>query len=74
MYDDLMLSTTQVAALASTTRYTVEREIHRGNLRGQKIGRTWVIEEAEAERWSAQFAPYAGLRKDSEGHDPAEGE
>jgi excisionase family DNA binding protein len=61
-----MMSTTQVAELASTTRFTVEREIRRGNLHGQKIGRTWVIDQAEAERWAAQFTPYAGLRKDGE--------
>lgn len=61
-----MLSTAQVAELAHTTRHTVEREIHRGNLAAEKIGRTWVIEQAEAERWAAQFTPYAGLRKDGE--------
>lgn len=61
-----MMSTTEVAELASTTRFTVEREIRRGNLQGQKIGRTWVIDQAEAERWAAQFTPYAGLRKDGE--------
>jgi len=49
--------------MASTTRHTVEREIRRGNLHAEKIGRTWVIEAAEAESWAAQFRPYAGLRK-----------
>jgi excisionase family DNA binding protein len=64
-----MMSTTQVAELASTTRFTVEREIRRGNLQGQKIGRTWVIDRAEAERWAAQYTPYAGLRKDGDGQE-----
>jgi excisionase family DNA binding protein len=59
-----MLSTTQVAELASTTRFTVEREIRRGNLAAEKVGRVWVIDPAEADRWAASFAPYAGLRKD----------
>jgi excisionase family DNA binding protein len=58
-----MLSTAQAAALAGTTRYTVEREIRRGNLAAEKIGRTWVIDPAEAKRWAAQFEPYAGLHR-----------
>jgi hypothetical protein len=60
-----MLSTAQVAALTSppTTRFTVEREIRRGNLVAEKIGRTWVVEQAEAERWAASFRPYAGVRR-----------
>jgi excisionase family DNA binding protein len=62
-YRDHVLSTTEVAAMAETTRHTVEREIARGNLAAEKIGRTWVIEQAEAERWAAQFQPYASLRK-----------
>jgi hypothetical protein len=62
-----MLSTAQVAALTSppTTRFTVEREIRRGNLAAEKIGRTWVVAQAEADRWAAQYRPYAGLRKES---------
>ena len=57
-----MLTTTEVAAKADTTRHTVEREIKRGNLRAEKIGRQWAVEQAEAERWAAQFRPYAALR------------
>lgn len=66
MYGTGMLSTAQVAALTSppTTRHTVEREIHRGHLQAEKIGRTWVVDPAEAQRWAAQFRPYAGLRTD----------
>jgi predicted GIY-YIG superfamily endonuclease len=55
-------STSQVAALADTTRYTVEREIARGNLAAEKVGAHWVIGEAEAERWAAQYRPYAEQR------------
>lgn len=58
-----MLSTTEVAVKARTTRHTVEREIRRGNLTAEKIGRTWVIQQAEAERWAAAFQPYAALRR-----------
>ncbi len=66
-----VLSTTQAARLASTTRHTVEREIKRGNLDARKVGRTWVIDDTEAQRWAAQFKPYAGLRKPADGQDGA---
>jgi excisionase family DNA binding protein len=58
-----VLTTTEVAAKAGTTRHTVEREIRRGNLKAEKAGRQWVIDPAEADRWAAQFRPYASLRK-----------
>jgi excisionase family DNA binding protein len=58
-----VLSTTQAAAMAKTTRHTVEREIRRGNLKAEKVGRQWVIKPTEAERWAAQFCPYSALRK-----------
>jgi excisionase family DNA binding protein len=58
-----MLSTTEVAELAGTTRHTVEREIHRGNLTAQRAGRVWVVEDGEAKRWAAAFQPYASLRQ-----------
>ena len=57
-----MLTTTEVAAKANTTRYTVEREIHRGNLTAEKVGNRWAIAEAEAERWAAGYRPYAEQR------------
>jgi excisionase family DNA binding protein len=59
----VLLSTSEAAALASVTRHTVLREVRRGNLGAEKVGRTWVIEPAEAERWVAQFRPYAELRE-----------
>jgi len=62
-YSGPVLTTTEVAAKAQTTRYTVEREIRRGNLKAGKVGRQWAVEEAEADRWAARFQPYAGLRK-----------
>ena len=68
-----MLSTADVAAMANTSQDTVEREIDRGNLAADKVGRTWVIEAAEAERWAAQFRPYAGLRKQPDGQGGATG-
>jgi len=60
--------------MAKTTRYTVAREIERENLKAEKIGRTWVIDVAEAKRWAAQFRPYAGLRKRGGGQDVSAGE
>lgn len=56
-----MLTTTQAGALADTSRYTVEREIRRGNLKAKKVGRQWAIEDADAKKWAASFKPYAGL-------------
>lgn len=67
MYGGPVLSTTQAASLASTTRHTVEREIRRGNLHAEKIGRTWAIDPAEASRWAAQYTPYAGLKRQRRG-------
>lgn len=57
------LSTAEAGRLANTGRCTVDREIARGNLHAEKIGKTWVIEQAEAERWAAQFQPWATQRK-----------
>lgn len=59
-----MLTTTETAALAGTSRYTVEREIRRGRLAAGRLGRHYAIEPDEAKRWAAQFRPYEGLRKD----------
>jgi excisionase family DNA binding protein len=57
-----VLTTTEVAAKASVSRHTVEREIHRGNLRAEKIGNRWAVDDTEAERWTAQFRRYAEQR------------
>jgi hypothetical protein len=54
------------AELAAITRVhprTVLREIRRSNLVARKHG-GWIIDRPEAERWAAQFAKYAGLRKE----------
>lgn len=56
-------STPEVAALARVSRATVEREIHRGTLAAERVARTWIVAEAEANRWAAQFQPYAALRQ-----------
>jgi excisionase family DNA binding protein len=57
-----VLTTTQVAAKANVSRYTVEREIHRENLKAEKIGNRWAVDEAEADRWAATFRRYAEQR------------
>lgn len=62
-----MLTTTEVAAKAGVSRYTVEREIRRGNLGAEKVGNRWAIAETEAERWAAQFRPYAEQRNRDRG-------
>jgi hypothetical protein len=58
------LTTAEVAKLPSkpTTRFTVEREIRRGNLAAEKAGGRWLIELAEAERWAKTFVPYRAQR------------
>jgi excisionase family DNA binding protein len=58
-----VLTTTEVAVMAKTTRHTVEREIRRGNLKAEKVGRQWVIEPGEAQRWAEGFRPYSALRR-----------
>lgn len=66
------LTTTEAAALTDppTTRFTVEREIGRGNLEAVKAGGRWIIDEDEARRWAAQFRKHAGNRRP---HDPSPG-
>lgn len=53
-----MLSTSEAAALAGTSRFTVEREIRRGNLEAEKVSGRWLIAEAEAKRWAASYVPF----------------
>ena len=61
-YGKSVLSTTKVAEMVGTTRHTVEREIDRGNLTAERVGRNWVIQQDEADRWAASYRPYAALR------------
>ena len=42
-----------------TSRFTVEREIKRGNLAAEKAGGRWLIEPGEAERWAKGFVRWA---------------
>jgi excisionase family DNA binding protein len=58
-----VLNTREAAELAGTSTDTVKREIKRGNLAAEKVGGVWVIQGADAEKWAAQFKPYAGLYK-----------
>lgn len=68
-----MRTTSEVATLTSppTTRYTVEREIRRGNLTAEKIGGRWFIEPGEAERWAQAFRPYREQRERRRAHQDA---
>jgi predicted GIY-YIG superfamily endonuclease len=65
------LSTTELADKAGTSRFTVEREIKRGNLTAEKKAGRWLIQDAEADRWIAQYRPYAEQR-DRHSDAPAE--
>jgi predicted GIY-YIG superfamily endonuclease len=56
------LTTTEVGAKVGASRYTVEREIHRGNLTAEQFSGRWVIAVAEADRWAATFRRYAEQR------------
>jgi hypothetical protein len=58
-----VLFTTDVAAMASTSRHTVEREIRRGNLTAVKKHGRWLIDDDEAKRWAAGYQPYAAQRQ-----------
>jgi predicted site-specific integrase-resolvase len=57
-----VLTTTQLAEKAKISRYTVEREIRRGNLKAEKLSGRWIVADDEAERWAAQFKTYAEQR------------
>lgn len=59
------LTATEVAAMPDdpVTRFTVEREIRRGNLAAEKAGGRWMIDQAEAERWAASYVPYREQRE-----------
>lgn len=62
-YGDPVLTTMKVAELAGCSRYTVERAIRDNDLKAEKAGRTWTIDDAEGQRWAALYTPYSGLKK-----------
>jgi IS30 family transposase len=64
-YPRLVLTATELAEKANVSRYTVEREIRRGNLAAEKKSGRWFVGDEEAERWTAQFKPYAEQRNRS---------
>lgn len=57
-----MLTTAELAAKVGASRYTVFREIQRGNLKAELKGGVWLIADEEAERWAATYRPYANQR------------
>ena len=65
-----MLTTTEVAALARVSRFTVEREIGRDHLKAVKTGRIWSIREADAEAWLKSFQKYATQRRPGQAREP----
>lgn len=48
------LSIAQVAALSGHDRSWVKRHCASGRLPAIKVGRAWLVERADAERWSAE--------------------
>jgi hypothetical protein len=61
----LEFTTPEVAVLITppVSRFTIMREIERGNLAAQKGGGRWLVERGEALRWAASYRPYQSLRK-----------
>ena len=57
-----MYTTTTLAKAARVSRSTVERAIKDDKLAAVQVGRSYAIEDAEAERWLAAHRPYEGLR------------
>ena len=49
-----MLTTTDVARLLGISKRTVEQHIQLGNLAATRLGRDYLIEEAEVERFSKE--------------------
>jgi len=57
------LTVTEVADVAEVPPRTVRRHLSTGRLKGTKVGRDWVIDEADAGVWINSYAPYDTLRK-----------
>jgi excisionase family DNA binding protein len=49
-----LLTVPQVVAMTRLDRSVVQRACQRGQLKAAKLGRDWLIERADAERWSAE--------------------
>lgn len=50
-----LLSTAEVARRLGIHHYSVNRLIRRGLLQAQKIGKTWAVEEEDAERLARSY-------------------
>ena len=50
-----LLSTAEVARRLGIHHYSVNRLIRRGLLPAQKIGKTWAVEEEDAERLARSY-------------------
>lgn len=57
------LNVATVAAAAEVSPGTVREHLRSGRLKGTKVGRDWLITEADAAAWIESYAPYDTLRK-----------
>ena len=54
MDDKELWSTSELAEAVGVSRERVRQLVVSGEIDGHKVGRTWVIPEAEARRWLAE--------------------
>jgi excisionase family DNA binding protein len=47
----MMLTLVQAASRLGVAAATLRAQVHRGKLRAAKLGRDWLVEEAEVERY-----------------------
>lgn len=57
-----MLTLAQAAELLGVSHNTLRHQANTGRLRAVKIGRDWLVEEAEVERYRAQSLGRPGRR------------
>lgn len=70
----MLLTVRQVAEMAGVSRMTVFREIERGNLPAERVGRDMIIDLADAEVWRASFVKYREQRERPRRRAASEGE
>jgi excisionase family DNA binding protein len=54
MSDKKLYSTSELAEAAGVTRERVRQLVAGGEIKGYKVGQTWVIPDDEARRWLAE--------------------
>ena len=72
-----LISTTECARRKGVTRQTVSHAIKNGRLKGEQVGRGYVIQEEDCEAWQPDTGQQERARKrwaDEEGQPPQDGE